>query len=93
MEAKKESRRCCSKTSFAVKCYGKHVCPQQSRAIELRMQGAISFILKVIFLLFLSLTEADELQSNTSTSKCKVDTEFRSKSRYVYLFWAGERSL
>lgn len=80
VEAIKESRRRCSKTCFAVKCCGKHVCPQQSRAIELKMQGAISFILMVIFLLFLSLTDADELQSNTSTSKCKVDTKFRSRT-------------
>ena len=84
MEAIKESRRRCSKTCFAVKCCGKHVCPQQSRAIELKMQGAISFILMVIFLLFLSLTDADGLQSNTSTSKCKVDTKFRSRTGGPY---------
>ena len=52
------------------------------------MQGAISFILALFFLLSLSLTDANEFQSNTSTSKCKVRKKFRSRTSHIYLLSA-----
>lgn len=79
-EAIKESPRRCPMISFAVKCRVNQVCPQQFQAIEPNMPGAISLILMVILLLFSSLADAIEMQSNTSTSKCAVGTTFRLKT-------------
>lgn len=74
----------CPKICFAVKCFGASLrsaaSSQQSRAIKLNMKGSFSFILIVVFLLSSSLTDANELQSNTSTSKCEVDTKFRLRT-------------
>ena len=55
----------------------------EPRAIEQNMQGVISFILMVFSVLSSSLTDANELQSNTSTSKCKVGTKWMRKYHRV----------
>ena len=47
------------------------------------MQSFISFILVVIVALSFSLTGASKLQSNTSTSKCKVGTKFAFKNKLL----------
>ena len=47
------------------------------------MQSFISFILVVFVLPSFSLTGANKLQSNTSTSKCKVDMKFTFKNKLL----------